>query len=369
MENTLSTKELILGAALGEQSLIFKKQPMDAPAIRNVHGMETIHKSILTMEGLSKDVNILFKDTSFNTYEEKIILDDNKIIVYENIHMAHDGMEYPMSVWGLGQVCNTLGMPADYVKKCIVDGASDVIVKDMNYWAQRKSNETPGKEYMARMTSGRLRGFVSNKYSAFDDSVFLKTVMESIPEDGEYYVSNQVVSPDVTKIRVISLTKVVINGDTYSVGFDISNSRVGRSSVKIQLLIFRWICSNGMLMGGGKAEIIKKRHNNIQFDSIGTEINLLIANIPSFLEDVKNWTEKAHANKINSASLEMLMDSFKVNAFNSDSVSMQIQAVMDKDYSMTLFGLTQAITQVAQDQSVFVRENMEAYAGKLLQRG
>lgn len=363
----METRDLILNSAFGEKSLMFDKMEMTLPSLHNISGMSKVQENITRMETASEDKILNLTDIGFTAVEMEAG-DDSNTLKYQNV-LIDDGVDqYPMSSWCLSQLSASLGVPASYVKKCIVEGASDLAIQNMDYWRDRSVANNPGKQYLVRLTDDRARGFLSDRYSAFDDSKFIDMVTYALPSDSEFRISNQIVSPDITKMRIIANDKMNIGGDDYSVGFDISNSRVGRSGIKLQLLIFRWICSNGMLMGGGKAELLHRMHKNVQELPIAVQIKLIMENMPELLVNIKDWTESSKSNKLNAGSLTMLTDGFRANVLNSEQAVLKIQAMMVERYNQSMWGYLQAITEVAQLYDVFTREAMEKYAGRLLQK-
>lgn len=364
----MNNKELILSSALGERDLFFSKIENNVPERGNVAGISFVAENITKMEAASRDKTLPLKSLTFASIPSLLsIKGDN--FAYSKIIVQDGEEEYPMSEWGLGQVCSTLKVPATYMKRCIVDSAGDVAVGNLNYWARREHDKNPGKDYFIRLTDNRMHGFLSNRYCAFDDSTFLKMVIASMPQDGSFRIMNQIVSPEITKIRLISNEKMTIDGDDYSVGLDISNSRVGRSSIKLEFLIFRWICTNGMMVGGGKSTILQKIHRNIEKLSIEQQIVVMIQSMPELLMEIKGWVESSKQNKIDQKHLDLLTDGFRARANNSDKAVQNIKATMASKYDQSMWGYIQSITEVAQTNTIFTREAMERYAGMMLLRG
>jgi hypothetical protein len=362
----MDNKELILKTAFGERDLFFIKMDGNLPVLHNVTGLGKVIDNIKAIESKSRDKNILLKNSEFVSRPGAIYNTDEELVQFQNIMLFDGEEEYPMSNWGLGQACNTLGVPSSYIQKCIWKQSTDLAVSNMNYWAEKEANANPNKEYLARLTDDRMYGFLSTSYCTYDDSTFLNQIVEALPAGTHFHIMNSTVSPEITKVRIISDEKMIIDGDEYSIGLDVSNSRVGRSSVKLELLIFRWICSNGQIYGGGRSTVLQKIHRNIENLSIEMQIVVIVQQIPELLVEIKTWIEAAKANTLNQHSLDMLLDGFRARAINSESATRAVRELMNTKYNETMWGYTQAIAELAQSYSIFQREPMERYSGQML---
>jgi len=119
----------------------------------------------------------------------------------------------------------------------------------------RRENE----RRMVRTLDGTARGFLSDKFRLDMDNYDVANaaipILQEIPD-------MKIVSAGVTDKRMYlkaqfpRITADVKKGDTVSAGIVISNSEVGAGSLRIEALIFRLICLNGMISG----ELLKKYH-------------------------------------------------------------------------------------------------------------
>lgn len=364
----MEKKDLIIKTAFGERELFFAKMENNQPAVRNVTGLLKVTDGIAKIERTSRDKELCLGKAEFVVRPGTIYDGEEEPVSYQNIMLFDGEEEYPMSTWGLGQVCNTLGVSGGYIQKCIWRDGSDIGAQNLNYWAKREAEANPNKQYLARLTDDRMHGFLSTSYCTYDDSVFLNQIISALPDGVGFHITNSAVSPEITKVRIISDDKMVIDGDEYSVGLDVSNSRVGRSSVKLELLIFRWICGNGQIMGGGRSTVVQKIHRNIENLSIEMQIATVIQRIPELLIEIKSWVETSKQNRLSQHSLDMLMDGFRARAVNSESLTRMVRELMMTKYNETMWGYTQAISEIAQQHSIFAREKMERYSGDMMMR-
>lgn len=101
---------------------------------------------------------------------------------------------------------------------------------------------------MVRTLDGRMRSFHSNKFRPYDNFELAEAILPALPQAGA-----EVVSCEVTEkkfyLKVISprVTHEVKKGDIVQAGLVISNSEVGAGSLKVEPLLHRLVCLNGMI--------------------------------------------------------------------------------------------------------------------------
>ena len=102
---------------------------------------------------------------------------------------------------------------------------------------------------MLRTLDGRLRAFLSNRYRRLDNLELLDHVLPVIAK----MKGCEIVSCDVTEthlyLKVINKTMKteIAPGDVVQAGFVISNSEVGLGALKVEPLVYRLVCKNGMI--------------------------------------------------------------------------------------------------------------------------
>lgn len=195
-------------------------------------------------QGRKRDI---VADTRTMSYESngstKILVDDV------------DGVSaFTLSDHAHGQVATKLGIPKKYYDRLRAD-APALLDANANHWMHN-----PGERRMLRTLTGDtpgadgiVRGFVSDRYKRLECSDLLAHVM---PIFGELGVDNgSVVSCNLSDTRLY--LKVVFPGVTSNIkpglndivqaGVVISNSEVGAGALKIEPMIYRLVCLNGMI--------------------------------------------------------------------------------------------------------------------------
>ncbi len=306
----------------------------------------------------SKDYTVSWDDVVFGN-----LLDPSKI---NNlcIYPTDDYGVMNFSTHGLNSMCTQLDVPTTYLRKCIEKEEIDHAANVMNFWTMKKPKD---KQILLRSTKDRIHGALSTKYTVFDDHEVLAITEDIIGHLGDYTVKNYYLSPEYMKLRVVGREKIEINGRPLSFAFDIKNSRVGRSSLGVNVLVYDWICSNGIIFGGGMGEFFKKRHVGISREVFIHEFAEIINKAPDTIKYIQKAAEAAHREKLSSESIQRYLDKFKAeNMPKHAEVLIKDRLEDGTAYQKTAYGLIGAMTEVAQRYDIDTRERMEKFAGNIL---
>ena len=303
----------------------------------------------------SEDFNASFSELRATTKEQS---------EYQSLGLnVRNQFELDLSYHGLSSLCSALGIPANYIRRCIETNNVPFAEENLNFWLRRADQ----RDNFLRSTDNRLHGFLSSRYTVLDDHEVLSLTNDILSDfPSQYGVSNGLVTPEMMKVRVVQQEKIIIDGDELSVGFDIRNSRVGKSSLDISLLIFRWACSNGMIVGGGQGVAFRKRHVGITRDDLAASLADTIHSLPDMVEYVKTGVERAQGITLNSTSIQNLVDKFKAEGLSKNAAG-RIEEFMDINYNRTLYGFVNTITDLSKEYSLETREKMERFAGRVFE--
>lgn len=147
------------------------------------------------------------------------------------------------------QIGDYLGIPRKYYDRML---GSDVglLSYNVNRWFQREPEQR-----MIRTMDGRARAFLSNRYRRIDNLDIARVTLPIIGEMPEARYESCQLTEDYLYIKVVNprLTAEVTPGDIVQAGIIISNSETGQGSVCVQPLVYRLVCSNGMVVNDAKA--------------------------------------------------------------------------------------------------------------------
>ena len=146
------------------------------------------------------------------------------------------------------QIGTNLGIPAKYYDKMLSDNP-DLLAANVNSWFTKEP-----KVRMIRSLDGTARAFLSDRYRRIDNFDIARTVLPILGEIEGARVESCEVTEQRMYLKVVNprLTTEVVPGDIVQSGILITNSEVGLGSMTIQPLVYRLVCSNGMVVNDAK---------------------------------------------------------------------------------------------------------------------
>lgn len=279
---------------------------------------------------------------------------------------------YALNDWALTQFTQKLGIPTRYFRDCPLE----LQAQNANYWISQLKEDTNWMMRTTRPSSqvGLVRGIVSDKYVPFDDHQLLDILSHALNEyiknyeikmwhrdDGSMHL--RVIIPDLT--TAIGTT---LNGDPdiHQVGFHLVNSEVGKSAIKITPLVYRQICTNGMMGWTSDGEIFKQRHIHLRHNEILTRVSEAIAHAvklgDKMLEDLIKAKETPVENPL------MIIHQIAKDNKYTKKFTKTIEAEFEREKKNTVFYLAQAFTAAARTLHPEMRTEVEKTAGQLLHK-
>ena len=238
------------------------------------------------------------------------------------------------------QLGTYLGIPQKYYELMRTD-APELLAYNANYWFSQKNELRT-----LRTIDGCARAFLSNRYRRIDNLDIASVTLPVIGELPEArFVSTQI-TDDFMYIKVVNprLQADVVPGDVVQAGVIISNSETGLGSVTIQPLIYRLVCSNGMVMlADDHAFVLKIK------DTVRAAISE--ARFAQVVSRMRESTEAMLDTKQLPAIVKLASSSFGITEDESNGVLEHL--ITGGDFS--LYGLANAVTRFSQDVESYDR--------------
>ena len=158
------------------------------------------------------------------------------------------------------QLADRLQIPQKYYNRMRFEYPS-LLDDNINSWLEK----IPERR-MIRTLDGNVRAVLSDRYRRLDNLELADAVFPLIQEmKGAEIISSEVTETHMY-IKVINkrLKAEVTVGDVVQAGIVISNSEVGLGSLKVEPLIFRLVCKNGLIV---KDYAQKRYHVGKQIDN------------------------------------------------------------------------------------------------------
>jgi hypothetical protein len=281
-----------------------------------------------------------------------------------------------------GQIGRHLGIPAKYYEK-MREELPDLLAHNVNEWL----NNNPTTR-MIRTLDGTARAFLSDRYRRIDNFEVAHTVLPIIGNMKGARIESCELTDSRLYIKVVDprITEEIVQGDAVQAGVIITNSEVGLGSVNVSPLIFRLVCSNGMVAQDAG---IRKYHVGRlnESGSDGYEIyrdETIEADDKAFLMKLED-TVRAAVDQAQFAKLvDKLRETTGAKIENAAAVP-QVVELAAKEYNITqdegkgilghlieggdlsLYGLANAVTRHAKDVDSYDRSTeLEATGYKII---
>lgn len=282
------------------------------------------------------------------------------------------------------QMAQELGIPAAYYHRMVAE-APELLGQNVNEWLHRDSES----RRMIRTVGGDMRAYLSDRYRPLDNFQLAEAVLPVLMADG-IQVESLALTEDRFYLKAVNsrITRDVKVGDAVQMGIVVSNSEVGAGALKVEPLIYRLTCLNGMIREDGK---IRKYH-------VGRRTNGAVGEEDSgsrfFSDDTRRLDDKAFFAKVKDtvagsfnalffdqevAKLrkaagtqiegkieEVLEQISEVHSLNDTERSSVLDAYI-KGGDMSQYGLANAVTRMAQDVDSYDRsQELERIGGRLI---
>lgn len=261
-----------------------------------------------------------------------------------------------------------LGIPQKYYEKMLTENMG-LLADNVNSWLSR-SAETR----LIRTMDGRARAFLSDRYRRIDNLDIANITLPVIEEMQDAYYESCQLTEDFLYIKVVNprLTAEVRPGDIVQAGVIISNSETGLGAVSIQPLIYRLVCSNGMVVNEARTRRTHiGRVNTTDENFYLYSQETLAADDKAFVlkirDTVRSAVDEARFTQVlgkmrestqmhlNTADLpgvvKLASSSFGITEAESGGVLQRL--IEDADY--TVYGLANAVTRHSQDVESYDR--------------
>ena len=142
-----------------------------------------------------------------------------------------------------GQIASHTGIPYKYYNR-MQNTDPELLARNVNTWFQKEPQTR-----MVRTLDGTARAFLSEKYRRIDHAEIAEAVLPMIGDMPGATVESCQLTDKKMYIKVLNprIQTEIVPGDVVQSGLLISNSEVGLGSVAVLPLVYRLVCSNGMI--------------------------------------------------------------------------------------------------------------------------
>ena len=335
-----------------------------------------------------KSIEELYQNLEEQRENRKDIIADTRSLVVSStdgittlsVSTGDDILSYSVSDVSHRQIAERRSIPFKYYERMRAD-YPELLDKNVNGWLQKN----PEKR-MLRTLDGKLRAFLSDRYRRLDNLELVDHVLPVIAQMKGCSIESCDITETHLYMKIINKTMKaeIIPGDIVQAGFVISNSEIGLGALKVEPLVFRLVCKNGLIC---KELAHKKYHAGRQVEDTDNAYELysdetLAADDKAYFLKVQDIVSAAvNEAKFNLAvdkmrssmnvptgedpvrTVEVLGDRYVLNKVERASILRHF--IMGNDFSA--FGLVNAVTRSSQDVTDYNRATeLERLGGTLL---
>ena len=276
-------------------------------------------------------------------------------------------LNHHINSWAVGQLATKAGIPVRYMRKM----PPELQATNVNHWlAQYERNKDTSWLFRTHTNdpNGIVRGILTERYSPFDDLEFME-IIDKLLGEKEADVDVNWWHRDETgfHLRLVfnSLTTQVGtledgSPDVHKVGLHIENSEVGAKSIRIKALVWRQICSNGMMGWGTDGDVFLQRHIYLKPQEMYSRVAEAIGNALKVGDEAIERLLKAKKVKVTDP-LEIIKK-LSQKAKYSDALTEKFQGAFLQESGNTAFHVVQAFTRGCQELPAEQRVQVETDA-------
>lgn len=249
----------------------------------------------------------------------------------------------------------------------------ELLAQNVNAWLSDRENS-----YMIRTMDyggGRVaRALLSDRYRRIDNMEIASAVLPLFAGSDQYEVISSEVTENRMYLKILSrrLEMEVVPGDYVQAGVVISNSEVGLGSVNVQPLVYRLVCTNGMIVNdmgerknhvGRAAKAVEDSFHIYSDETMEAEDKAFLLKLRDvtmaaieegrFAQVVGKLKESAGI-PITGKVTEVVELTGKTYGFNTDEQDSILQYLIAGG-DLSQYGLSNAITRASQDVESYDR--------------
>lgn len=272
-----------------------------------------------------------------------------------------------ISRYAMGQLCGKIGVPHEYIRKCIGSGRIELAQDNVNSWL-----EDYNKNLLVRECGGKIRGILSDRYAICDTPDILKVLQDTV-DLSTYKVKGYFLNEERLHLRLVGKEMLPIDGEDLFPGIFIDSSDVGRNTLVVQFGIYKLVCTNGLVISRAGGTLFKQKHMGITAEEFHKGLSESLKNVDILTENAVEWVQRTKSrdnhwsvNTDHPEDIEEFVAYIRQQTNLSNESATKVIDLMRTKYEDTRWGLINGITEVAQDFTLERRLELENIAGGLL---
>lgn len=263
--------------------------------------------------------------------------------------------EFAIAPTAMLEATSLCGLPKGYVSRTPVT----LIEPQVNYWFQNGFKEN--KAWKALVVGDTVEALTRGTVQPFSNLALLDQVVAGIQNrfgsDVEIladYKFHHTLAGTHLRLIVPSQGRVIqdtgVDDDQWSIGIQMKNSQTALEATSVEGYLFRWWCTNGAISTRNESGVWSRRsggQGDEVYEWMRSAVDEILGGFESALDDVQHMVHVPIEGEVNAA-LRDVFDTYKVPVAERAAI---IEHMVESD-DLTMYGLMQAITQVANSESV-----------------
>lgn len=266
------------------------------------------------------------------------------------------------------QLGTALDIPRKYYSK-MKDQHPQLLAENVNAWLERGQSS-----HMVRALDDQARALLSPNYRRIDNYEIAGAILPRISSSAGMDIVSCEVTHESLYIKVVNerIKGEVRLGDIVQAGYYVSNSEVGNGSLTVQPLIYRLVCTNGMIAAYKDFRGFSRRHIGSRIEDawavftdntrklsnaailaqVGDIIDTL--NDPARFAVLVETMQRATQRPLTGSVTDVVDKVQQDYALSKEEHGFVLQNLI-RDDDLTLYGLANAITRASQDVGSYAR--------------
>jgi hypothetical protein len=223
---------------------------------------------------------------------------------------------------------------------------------------------------LLRARHGTLRAALSQHYSPLDNMALMNVLTPMLPP--HYRVQWIGLEEESFHLRLIDSSRAhaVLPGDDFFVGVHIANSEVGMRSLTVDALVYRLVCSNGMVALVKGRSLLRQRHIHVAAPRFRAALEEALSQALGATETMLFQLQSAAKQVVPDAgvAIERLSRHWHLSE-TTQEVAKAALLTESLPVQESAYGLVNAFTAAAQTLPDEKRYDLEMLAGTLAQHG
>ncbi len=262
--------------------------------------------------------------------------------------------EHPFQPHALGLLASKLRIPASYLTRC----PPELRAINLNHWLRKQG----GRRFFLRFDGEDCRAVLSDRYRPVSNVDLAATLLSNArdllvrAEIDNLRMVLQVVNGRSTEIRP---------GDRVHGGLHVKNSEVGYTAVELRAILYRVLCTNGLILGAG-VDSYRKRHV-VDPDAVLSDFGRKA--VYALEEGATHANRLGDTRNVRVPDPQPVLDRISERYHLADDEKKAMHQAFHREPGDSLFEVIQAVTGAANDRALGIdsREKMQELGGRLLE--